>query len=66
MLSQGQHAITRRHFGVRLSMYAAGLLLWSAQAVGADPNPNDALGLVRTTTQLVKARSEGGRGGHPI
>lgn len=53
MLSQGQNAITRRHFGVRLTMYGAGLLLWSAQAVGADPNPNDALGLVRTTTQLV-------------
>ena len=53
MLSQGQHAIKQSRFGVRLCAYAAGLLLLSSQAVGSEPNPDDALGLVRTTTQLV-------------
>ena len=53
MLSQGQHAIKQSRFSVRLCAYAAGLLLLSSQAVGSEPNPDDALGLVRTTTQLV-------------
>ena len=61
MLSQGQHAIKQRSFGVRLCAYAAGVAVVVLKAVGSARGPDDALGLVRTTTQLVLSEAQGTR-----